>query len=97
MPDHFEDPRTLFWLVVILSLPTYATFFIAVFGMLHPNPSAYLLIPLTFISPVTFVSAALVAFQTRRPVPRQSFRASLIVVTLAFLAGVATISIIRMS
>jgi high-affinity K+ transport system ATPase subunit B len=87
MPDHTLKPQTSFWLVVILSLPTFAAFLIVVSAIMHPNMSVYLLIPLTPIAPGCLLGAVIFAIQARHSMPRQLFRGACVVLLLALVVG----------
>jgi len=91
------DRRTKsFWAVVILSLPTFAALLIELSAIVHPNVSAYLLIPLTVIAPGGFLGAIAVAAVSRHSMGRQFFRAACVVLAFALFAGIAAIAIVRL-
>jgi|HubBroStandDraft_6_1064221.scaffolds.fasta_scaffold350674_2 hypothetical protein len=97
MPDETLTPQTSFWLVVILSLPTFAAFLIVVSATLHPNMSVYLLIPLAFVAPFCLLGAVIFAIQARHSMPRQLFRGACIVLSLALVVGMAAVIIVKTS
>lgn len=98
MAEHTETPdASSFWLIVMLSVPTYAALAIVVMGIVHPNTSVYLLIPLMFISPATLISAVIVTVRARQALQRRLLGAACAVLLLALLAGVGAIAIVRMS
>ena len=96
MTGRLENPHTLLWLVIVLSLPTHAAFLIVVTATLYPNTTAYLLIPLALFAPLSFLGAAFFTVQMRHSTPRL-FRVACIVLTCTLLLGVATITVIRTS
>jgi hypothetical protein len=97
MPDLNSRPQTSFWLVVILSLPTFAAFLIVVSATLHPNVSAYLLLPLALIAPFCLLGGLIFTIQVRHSTPRRLFWGAGVVLVLAFVAGVVAITIVRTS
>lgn len=86
-----------FWIVVILSLPTFVAFLIVVTAMLHPNMWAYLLIPLTVVAPVCLISAIGITIAKRRSMGHQLFRIAWTLLALAFLAGMAAIGVVELT
>jgi len=97
MTGQADSPRISFWLIIILCLPSFAALLIVLTATLHPNMSAYLLIPLAFVAPPCLLGALVMAIQVRRSMPRQLFRGACVVLLLAFAAGAAVITIVRTS
>jgi hypothetical protein len=80
-----------------LTLPTFAALLMVVTAVLHPNASAYLLFPLTFIAPGGFICAIIIAVGARHSMSHRLFRVAWIVLALAFLAGMAAIGFVKLT
>jgi hypothetical protein len=91
MRDSADNPKVLFWLIILLCLPVVAAPLIVISAIMHPNASAHLLIPVVFIAPTSLVGAIAVTLRVRQSMPRQRLRFAFLAILLAVSSCIAAL------